>query len=436
MDPLDYLFGLEKLGIKFGLGNITALCLSLGNPQNDFPSIIIAGTNGKGSVAAMVDEGLRHSGRRVARYTSPHLVRLEERFAIDGRPVSHAQMVDVAAVVIEHIERLRRDGHLAVSPTFFEMTTAMAFEIFRRAHVDIAVIEVGLGGRFDATNIVMPIAAAITSIDLDHEALLGHTLASIAFEKAGVIKAGIPVVVGETKPEAVEVIHGVCEQLRARLVPAASEIKLIYSLQDGWAVLDLETPRAVYRGVRLALGGRHQVQNALVAVRLLEELAGTGISVETGAIRAGLEQVEWPGRLQVLTTGTGRRALLDVAHNPAGAAAVAAFLGEWQPQGLPIVFGAMRDKNVAGMLEQLLPHAPQFIATEPHNPRAMDAETLAGLARTIAPHRHVEACPDPLEALDRAFRFSSTIAVTGSIFLVGDLLKALEPPWTTTDRSI
>jgi dihydrofolate synthase/folylpolyglutamate synthase len=434
MDPLDYLFSLEKLGIKFGLGNITALCESLGNPQNHYPSIIIAGTNGKGSVSAMVDEALRQSGRRVARYTSPHLVRLEERFAIDGRPVSHATLVETAATVMDHIERLRRHGGLDVSPTFFEMTTAMAFEIFKSARVDVAVIEVGLGGRFDATNIVTPIAAAITSIDLDHEALLGSTIESIAFEKAGVIKPGIPVVLGETKPEAVHVIENVCMKVGARLVRAAMGASVTSSMENGSAVLDLQTPHALYKGVRLRLRGRHQAQNAVVVVRLLEELASAGMPTAKASIQAGLERVEWPGRLQLLTVGPERRLLLDVAHNPAGMRTAADFLGEWQPNGLPIVFGVMRDKDAAGMLSTLLPHATHVIATQPHNPRAMNATTLAELARTIAPKLYVEACPDPVTALDRAFSFSSTVAATGSIFLIGDLLKELCPPWTTAER--
>jgi dihydrofolate synthase/folylpolyglutamate synthase len=436
MDPLDYLYGLEKLGIKFGLGNITTLSESLGNPQNQYPSVIIAGTNGKGSVAAMVDEALRQSGRRVGRYTSPHLVNLEERFAIDGRPVAHTALVHTAALVMDHIERLRRDGGLDVSPTFFEMTTAMAFEIFRSARVDIAVIEVGLGGRFDATNIVTPIAAAITSIDLDHEALLGSTIEAIAFEKAGVIKAGIPVVVGETKPAAVGVIQGVCDKVGARLVPASAGVAVAYSLANGSAVLDLETPHALYKGVHLALAGRHQVQNAVVAVRLLEELATAGVYTDKFSTQKGLENVEWPGRLQILKMEPGRQLLLDVAHNPAGARTAADFLREWRPGGLPMVFGVMRDKDATGMLTTLLPHATHFIATEPRNARAMDREALAAMARAIEPSLHVEAWPDPMKALERAFNFSSTVAATGSIFLVGDLLKELHPPWTAAERGI
>ena len=196
MDPLQYLLSLEKFGIKFGLANIRTLCAALGEPQTTFRSILIAGTNGKGSVTAMVDRGLRAAGLRVGRYTSPHLVRLEERFAIDGTPVDTATLEDVIEQVRARIDQLLASGALEAPPTFFEVTTAVAFEIFRRARVEFAVLEVGLGGRLDSTNCVEPIAAAITSIAFDHEQYLGHTLAAIAAEKAGVIRRGIPVVIG------------------------------------------------------------------------------------------------------------------------------------------------------------------------------------------------------------------------------------------------
>ena len=184
MDSVEYLFSLEKFGIKFGLANIRALCAALGQPQNEFRSVLIAGTNGKGSVTAMVDRGLRAAGLRVGRYTSPHLIHLEERFAIDGQPVSRATLVEAIDRVRGHVESLLASGALEAPPTFFEVTTAMAFDMFRRAGVEFAVLEVGLGGRLDSTNCVEPIGVAITSIAFDHEQYLGHTLAEIAAEKA------------------------------------------------------------------------------------------------------------------------------------------------------------------------------------------------------------------------------------------------------------
>ena len=216
-DPLDYLFSLERLGMKFGLGNITTLCAALDQPQRAFNSVIVAGTNGKGSVTAMVERGLRAAGHRSARYTSPHLTRLEERFVIDGREVTTRELRDAAGLVESAVRGLLAAGTLDAPPTFFEFATAVAFVLFRDARVDIAVLEVGLGGRLDSTNVVTPIAAAITSIDLDHQAQLGTTLEAIAREKAGVIKAGIPVVCGPLPDVAETVIREVCTQVRRQV---------------------------------------------------------------------------------------------------------------------------------------------------------------------------------------------------------------------------
>ena len=232
MDAVS-IFSLEKFGIKFGLANIRTLALALGQPQNRFRSILIAGTNGKGSVTAMVDRALRAAGLSVARYTSPHLVNLEERFAINGEPVSTTALVAVIEEVRAVIETLLAKGELEAPPTFFEVTTAIAFELFGRAGVDIAVLEVGLGGRLDSTNIVDPVAAAITSIDFDHEQYLGNTLAAIAAEKAGVIRRGIPVVAGPLQPEARDVLVSACASIGADFIEADIGVR-IESTVDEW----------------------------------------------------------------------------------------------------------------------------------------------------------------------------------------------------------
>jgi dihydrofolate synthase/folylpolyglutamate synthase len=352
VDPVQYLFSLETLGIKLGLENIQRLAAALGDPQSRYPSVIIGGTNGKGSVAAMVSTALGAAGLRAGRYTSPHLVRLEERFAIDGRAVSPDALAGAAATVSDAIASLLASGTLAAPPTFFEATTALAFELFKRARVDLAVLEVGLGGRFDATNVVTPIAAAITSIDLDHTELLGPTLADIAREKAGIIKPDLPVVVGETKVEPRAVLEAACVERRARFIGAFEGVRLDVRMDDGRAVIGLATPADRYQNVRLALRGRHQAANAVVAVRLLETLAASGVHVARDAIVHGLTAVVWPARLELLTAAAlgrpDRQVLLDSAHNPAGARALAEYLAEWHPRGLPIVFGVMRDKDVGG----------------------------------------------------------------------------------------
>lgn len=426
MDALEYLFSLEKIGIKFGLGNIAALCESLGRPQDAFRSVIVAGTNGKGSVTAMVEQGARAAHLRTARYTSPHLVNLEERFVVLGRPIDRRTLSDAATLVRDHAERLMAGGRLQTSPTFFEVTTAIAFEVFRSAGVELAVLEVGLGGRFDATNIVSPIAAAVTSIDLDHEAYLGRSLAAIASEKAGVIKPGIPVVVGNLHAEADAVIRQVCDENQARYIDAEGGIRINTRFLDGRATFDLETPDARYRQVRLALRGRHQVGNALVAVRLLETLRTCGLEIPADSIRSALEQVEWRGRLDLVNVAPERQVLLDAAHNPAGAAVLSEYLREVHPAGLPLVFAAMRDKDAAGMLRVLAPHATRLIVTAPRMARAADAASLVHVASQAGVACPVEVATSPEEALERGWATSPLVCATGSIFLIGDLLASLD----------
>jgi dihydrofolate synthase / folylpolyglutamate synthase len=421
VDPLQYLLSLEKFGIKFGLGNITTLAAALGNPQAHFKSILIAGTNGKGSVTAMADCALRASGVRVGRYTSPHLISLEERFAIGGRPVTSSLLVELVDEVRRVIDHLLEQGSLESPPTFFEVTTAIAFELFRRAQVDVAVLEVGLGGRLDSTNIVQPIAAAITSIDFDHEQYLGNTLAAIAAEKAGVIRRDIPVIVGPVATEAREVIASMCELAGANFIDADEGVRVQASSEDGRTSIRIATPRRDYGRVTLGLRGDHQVPNAVVAVRLLEELEGT-FPVSPSAIAAGLRDVYWPGRLQMLELHGGQRVLLDAAHNPAGAWALARYLQREFPGPLPIVFGAVRDKDVPLMLKALLPAASVMIMTEPATPRAHSAGDLASMARRLSSHAAIEIEPDPARALERAWSHCPMACAAGSIFLIGNLL--------------
>ena len=424
MDGIEYLFSLEKFGIKFGLANIRALCAALGQPQDEFRSVLIAGTNGKGSVTAMVDRGLRAAGLHVGRYTSPHLIHLEERFAIDGQPVSRATLVEAIDRVRGHVESLLASGALEAPPTFFEVTTAMAFDMFRRAEVEFAVLEVGLGGRLDSTNCVEPIAAAITSIAFDHEQYLGHTLAEIAAEKAGVMRAGIPVVIGPLDPEARAAVAAAGAAAGARLVDAMDGVIVGAGTAAFPSSITVKTPTRDYGRLTPGLRGAHQIPNAIVALRLLEELSRT-VPVSADAIVAGLSDVEWRGRLQLVETAGGRKVLLDAAHNPAGAAALSAYLTQEFPP-LPLVFGAMRDKDVSEMLRILLPAASMLVVTEPGNARARPAAELAALARSIAPGCRIEVEPDPMTALDRAWNEQSVICAAGSIFLIGDLLNGLD----------
>jgi dihydrofolate synthase/folylpolyglutamate synthase len=418
MSALDEIFRRESFGIKLGLASMRALCAELGDPQARFPSILVAGTNGKGSVTAMAHAALQAAGVRAARYTSPHLSDLTERFVIGNRPVDSAELESTVDAVLRCADGLRQDGQLSVLPTFFEATTAAAFELFRRAGVQVAVVEVGLGGRFDATNVVLPVAGAITTIDFDHQQHLGDTLGAIAFEKAGIIKPGMPVVVGDLPTEARDVIRRAATERGATFVEASAGTRWTTEMVEGRARITVTTPRAAYGPVTLGLRGEHQVGNAVVAVRLLEEAAARGIAVSRDAIEQGLAAAEWPARLELLTLDHGRRVLLDAAHNPEGARALAAYLRRWHPEQPPLVIGVMRDKNVAEIAQTLLPVVSSVVATAAPTSRAIAAPDLAAHLRA-AGATDVRAEGDPLRAIDMALERGDTICVAGSIFLAG-----------------
>ena len=406
MDSLAYLFSLEQFGIKFGLENIRSILRQLGDPHRAFRTVHIAGTNGKGSVTAMVESALRAAGHRTARYTSPHLVDLSERFVIGGAPVDPSSLLAAADDVRAAIETLRGRGSLEVMPTFFEATTAVAFELFRRASVEMAVVEVGLGGRLDATNVVVPEAAAITSIALDHQLYLGSTLRSIAIEKAGIIKPGVPVVVGPLDAEAATAIDEVARERRAPIHRAKPD-------------------DVVNRTIGLA--GLHQRTNAAVAVTLIEVLASRGIDVPAAAVEAGLADPRWPGRIDRRTLPDGREVVLDAAHNPAGAEALANYLRSEAPP-MPLVFAAMRDKDAGGMLRPLLKQVSGVTFTRASNQRAADPHQLAAIAREVAPSVASVIEPSLPRALEHAWTRSPRILVAGSIFLLGDVLQHLGLP--------
>jgi len=385
-----------------------ALAAELGHPEQSFRAVHVAGTNGKGSVVAMIDRALTAAGHRTGRYTSPHLVDISERFGINGHPIGRPALEAAVSDVRAAVDRLLSRGQLQASPTFFEVTTAIAFELFRRADVDVAVCEVGLGGRLDATNVLEPVVTAITSIGLDHQQYLGNTPAEVAGEKAGIIKRGVPVVIGRLVPEARQVVEEIAGRLNAPVIRTDDE------------TLDAYAP------VRLALGGAHQRANAAVAVRVLEELDRQGIAVSSAAIRTGLEQVDWPGRLERRRLADGREVLLDAAHNADGAAALRDHLSAAPPQ--PMVFAAMRDKDLRTMIRTLAPVVSAFVMTNASNARSADPAILADLARDADSRATVAVEPEVGAALAHAWRLSPRIVVAGSIFLLGDVINELERP--------
>ncbi len=408
-DPLSYLFGLEQFGIKFGLQNIQAICAALGHPERAFRSVHVAGTNGKGSVTAMVDAALRNAGHRTGRYTSPHLVRLNERFAVEGQPIDDGELLATISSVRTVVDGLVAERVLDTHPTFFEVTTAVAFEWFRRRSVELAVVEVGLGGRLDATNVITPEVAAITSIAHDHQRYLGNDLASIAREKAGIIKRGVPVVVGEVDAEAFSVIEEVARANQAPLVRAT--------------VSDV-------RNLQVGLSGIHQRSNAAVAMRILDCLDDRGVSIGRPAIVQAIGHTQWAGRLDLRRLADGREILMDAAHNGAGAQALARYHESLPGGALPIVFAAMRDKDVAAMFKALLPSVGALILTRAENPRSADPEELARIARDVAPSLSVKVASSLPDALELAWQHSrgnrgNRIVAAGSIFLLGDVLRQL-----------
>ncbi len=421
LTAISYLLSLEVLGMKFGLENMHRLCERLGHPENSFRSVIVAGTNGKGSVTAMASAGLLAAGKRVGRYTSPHLVRLEERFVIDEEEVSTGDLEDATQAVRGAVESLQEAGVLDAPPTFFECTTAAAFELFRRKRVEIAVLEVGLGGRLDATNVVTPIAAAITSIALDHQTQLGSTIASVAREKAGVIKEGIPVVCGRVPDEAARVIDEVCRERNARLIRVEDAVRMDTSVDQEATTVTVQTRRRRLADVRLALRGRQQAQNAAVALALLDELDAAGIEITDAAALAALTKVRWPARTERFRY-RDCDILLDAAHNPAGAKVLAAYLRDIGWNRVTLIVGAMRDKDIAGMLRELLPHCAKVIATQPPSPRAASADEIAASARALAPPDvRVDTIADPALALEHACSAGMPVVAAGSIFLIGPL---------------
>jgi dihydrofolate synthase/folylpolyglutamate synthase len=408
---------------KFGLENITTLAAALGNPHRAAPCVHIAGTNGKGSTAAILESILRGSGLRTGLYTSPHLVRINERIRIGNEDISDEEFAAAWTRVQGTIESLLAAGKLAAHPTYFECITAMAFVAFASRAVDFAVYETGLGGRLDATNIVHPEVAAITSIDFDHEDYLGHSIEEIATEKAGIIKAGIPAVSSAARPEARKVIAQRCQAVNVKLV----------EIDEAWRLENLSADGGIYRatavavqsGERLAieppLPGRFQIRNALTAATAARLLAQRGFAVSNATIESGIRSVHWPGRLERLQDRPA--VYIDGTHNPAGARELLKFWEEnFAGRRILVVYGAMRDKAVDEIAGLLFPRADLVILTEPHQPRAISAPLLAEMTAHLA--RTSMVVRDPMAALERAIELAGpadAVFATGSLYLVGDL---------------
>jgi dihydrofolate synthase/folylpolyglutamate synthase len=425
---------------KFDLAYVREMLAAMANPERRFPSVLIAGTNGKGSTGATLSSILRAAGRKTALYSSPHLVRINERMRVDGEPISDVEFSAIHERVERIAQQLLHAGKVPWHPSFFEMLTVMAFEYFASVAIDIAVLEVGMGGRLDATNVVDPLISVIADVSLDHQKYLGNTIGEIAREKAGIIRANGIVVTLPQHPEANDVIGNTILERNAKGVSA---VKYTPPVSPGAnQFLPSHITRAPGRSryllsvmgeeilVDSPLIGRHQYRNIALAIATAEELAKFGFKVSPKQIEQGIRETHWPGRFQILPPSpatNGHAVVLDVAHNPAGAWALRSALSERFPNRLfTLVFGAMRDKAIQEMADILFPIAEQVIVTYIDNPRAATTdELLQAGSRTRAT---MTAEQSAAAALARSFDLTPTnglIVVTGSIFLVGDTMKEL-----------
>jgi len=419
-----YLDGLERFGVKLGLDNIRRLCAELGDPQLGFPAVLVAGTNGKGSVCAMLSRGLTLAGYKTGLYTSPHLVRPEERIRLDGAMIPESRFCRTLERIRDAVDNLRRSGGEPVQPTYFEVLTALAFQYFSRERADIAVLEVGLGGRFDATNIVDPVVSVITTVSRDHERQLGRTLGRIAFEKAGILRPGIPVVCGPDRGEAFRTIKRRARELKAPFVPvfgAGSRLEETRRLRDGRRIFLFERG-GVRRRLAPSLPGSHQGRNAAVTAVCAEVLDSTWKPVPRRAVSAGIRTASWEARLETVS----RRPLviLDGAHNVEGAEALRDHIRHAVGRKIILLFAVMKDKDVAGMARRLFPEAGVVILTRVPQDRAAEPEDIA--SRVGKTKVRILFEPDPAAACRLARRLSAgriPIVAAGSLFLAGEIKR-------------
>jgi dihydrofolate synthase/folylpolyglutamate synthase len=423
---------------KFDLAHMRRLLGALGNPENRFPAVLIAGTNGKGSTAGTLASILQASRLRTGLYTSPHLVRINERIRLNGEAIIDDEFAMVHDVVDRTAERLVSEGDLPWHPSFFEMLTAMAFEYFARSRPDIVVLEVGMGGRLDATNVVEPRLSIITDISLDHQNYLGDTIRQIAGEKAGIIRPGGTVVTLPQLPDANDVIGNAILDAGATAVNAVPYVPPVSPGSGQWAASGGQLQRYPLEVlgaeimVESPLVGRHQLRNTALAIAAAVELRGQGLTqITPESIALGIRETRWPGRFEVIAAAGGNpEYVLDVAHNPAGAWALRSTLSAVYQDGREItfVFGVMRDKAVQEMAEILFPIARHVIVTHANNPRAASADEIRQAAARVSAGTEIETAADIALALDRARAVAGRaglVVITGSIYVVGEAMRML-----------
>jgi dihydrofolate synthase / folylpolyglutamate synthase len=429
-EALSHLLSLghETLTIKLGLANTETLLSTLGNPHQQFPAVQIAGTNGKGSVAVTLDSICRAAGIRTGLFTSPHLVSIIERIAIDGKPISESDFARITTQVKEAVEDLVKQRELETPPTFFEHVTAIALLTFREAKVDLAILETGLGGRLDSTTAARAEVVAITPIGMDHEEYLGHSLAQIAFEKAAIIRPGVTAIIAPQPPEALKVILRLCES--SGVVPdliEAKSIEILGTSQDGRFRVNFETKRDKCERVWLGLRGRHQITNASTAIALAEGLRAHGLAISREEIIRGVETAKHPGRLELWEGPL--RILFDGAHNPSAARSLRDYLDEFVKAPITMIFGAMRDKDLKELSSILFPPVDKLVLTKLDNPRAASLDLL----KLAVPDSFDEGKVSYASSVNDALRIAKEVTpadgllcVTGSLYLIGEVQQLLD----------
>ncbi len=421
---VESLYRLQKFGIKFGLSKTSNLLKAVGNPHENQKYIHIAGTNGKGSVAAFLAAILRESGLTVGMYTSPHLVRFTERFKINNKEIPQETAVDL-------IRKLTEVFAVGEPPTFFEATTALALMYFAREKTDISIMEVGMGGRLDATNVITPMVSVITNISMEHKAYLGSRLVDIAAEKGGIIKNDVDLVTGVTQPSVIRLYESMTAERKARMWRVGKDTR--YRISGSKLHFYGNIHR--FTGLRPGLKGNFQARNAAVALTAIERLEEKGIGITSQAVYDGLEKTSWPGRMQIIQKNP--MIMLDGAHNPAAAKVLAGALKKDFRYGrLILVIGIMEDKEIGSILKSIVPVADYVIFTRPAYSRAADPEKLIKRASSLNRPGHV--IQDLNKALNEAKKMAGTddlILVTGSLFTVGEAMSYLCPETCAHERT-
>ena len=418
-ESVKYLYGLgnEVLAMKLGLENISKLLKALGNPEKNYLKVQIAGTNGKGSTVAFLESICVNAKINVGATTSPHLISVTERVRINGEEISEKDFARIATIVRETSEQLVKKGELETVPTYFEQVTAIALFAFAEAKVELAILETGLGGRFDATTAANAEIVGITPIDLDHQRILGETLAEIAAEKAAIIRQDTRVFSTPQKLEAEKIIYGKSREVGVDLIWTNPQVQLIEDL-GGFCYLSFQTKKNKYKA-EFWMQGKHQWTNATLAIYIAESLRDFGFKISKDNIELGLETTEHKGRLE-FSNGI----LFDGAHNISGAKALREYLDENVTQPITMIFGAMRDKDLTEIAEILFSKANKLILTKPENPRSMETAEIAEFARNDSIYQ-TETVAEALKIAQEVTSENELILVTGSLYLVGEAQKIL-----------